>query len=189
MAISRPADHGLPFLSWSPAKLADLQVAEGVIADVSTRGSAVCYRMKGCPFQRVKTYKASTDPAFESKKNRVLELYAIANGITKPGFDDPEAVICVGAGPSNLQPHPGRQWAERGGGGARPRRCRRATYTRPHGVRHVFDAYDRARDRFGVSWQVIPPGMIDLLTHPDPGVQSRAHAAMMGQRRLDVAAI
>jgi transposase len=50
-------------------------------------------------------------------------------------------------GPLNLQPHPGRQWALRGGGGARPRRRRRATYTRPHGVRHMFGAYDLARDR------------------------------------------
>lgn len=78
----------------------------------------------------------------------MLELYAIADRITKPGPDDPQVVICVDEfGPLNLQPHPGRQWATRGGGGARPRRRRRATYTRPHGVRHMFGAYDLARDR------------------------------------------
>ncbi|GAB2838648.1 hypothetical protein GCM10027074_01210 [Streptomyces deserti] len=42
----------------------------------------------------------------------------------------------------NLQPHPGRQWAERGGWhkdpDREPRPRRRATYTRPHGVRHLF---------------------------------------------------
>ncbi|MBW1602042.1 hypothetical protein JJV70_07930 [Streptomyces sp. JJ66] len=47
-------------------------------------------------------------------------------------------------GPLNLQPHPGRQWAERGGKGKdpdrEPRLRRRATYTRPHGVRHLFAA-------------------------------------------------
>ena len=96
----------------------------------------------------MKTYKASTDPDFEPKKNRVLELYAIAEGITQPGHDEPQVVICVDEfGPLNLQPHPGRQWASRGGGGERPRRRRRATYTRPHGVRHMFGAYDLARDR------------------------------------------
>ena len=79
---------------------------------------------------------------------RVLELYAIADRITQPGPEDPQVVICVDEfGPLNLQPHPGRQWALRGGGGPRPRRRRRATYTRPYGVRHMFGAYDLARDR------------------------------------------
>jgi transposase len=103
---------------------------------------------RACPFQAVKTYKASTDPDFESKKNRVLELYAIADGIAKADPEDPTVVICLDEfGPLNLQPHPGRQWALRGGGGAQPRRRRRATYTRPHGVRHMFGAYDLHRDR------------------------------------------
>jgi hypothetical protein len=61
---------------------------------------------------------------------------------------DLEVVICVDEfGPLNLQPHPGRQWATRGGGGTRPRRRRRATSTRPHGVRHLLTADDRSRDR------------------------------------------
>ncbi|WKN55756.1 transposase [Rhodococcus opacus] len=51
----------------------------------------------------------------------------------------------------NLQPHPGRQWAERGGrhkdAEREPRRRRRATYNRLHGVRHLFAAYDLATDR------------------------------------------
>ncbi|WSU55599.1 transposase [Streptomyces sp. NBC_01092] len=54
-------------------------------------------------------------------------------------------------GPLNLQPHPGRQWAERGGKRKDPEReprpRRRATYTRPHGVRHLFAAYDLGRDQ------------------------------------------
>ena len=61
---------------------------------------------------------------------------------------DPEVVICLDEfGPLNLQPHPGRQWTSRAGGGPRPRRRRRATYTRPHGVRHLLAAYDLSRDR------------------------------------------
>ena len=47
----------------------------------------------------------------------------------------------------NLKPHPGRQWATRGGGGKQPRRRRRATSTRPHGVRHLLAAYDLSTDR------------------------------------------
>ncbi|KIF01355.1 3-demethylubiquinone-9 3-methyltransferase [Streptomyces sp. RSD-27] len=45
------------------------------------------------------------------------------------------------------------------------------------------------KDRFGVSWQVIPPGAIDLVTDPDPGRAARATAAMMGMKKLDVAAM
>ncbi len=49
-------------------------------------------------------------------------------------------------GPLNLQPYPGKQWAPVSGkhaeAGRAPRRRRRATYKRPHGVRHLLAAYD-----------------------------------------------
>ncbi|MFF8266953.1 VOC family protein [Streptomyces sp. NPDC016562] len=45
------------------------------------------------------------------------------------------------------------------------------------------------KDKFGVSWQVIPPGAIDLLSDPDPGRAARATAAMMKMQKLDVAAM
>jgi hypothetical protein len=61
---------------------------------------------------------------------------------------DPDVVMCVDEfGPLNLQPHPGRRWTTRAGGGPSPRRRRRATYTRPHGVRHLLAAYDLSRDK------------------------------------------
>jgi transposase len=100
----------------------------------------------------VKTWKTSTDPDYEAKKNRVLELYAIADGHRRPGLDDPTVVICVDEfGPLNLQPHPGKQWAPAAAGtgeqNAPRRRRRRATYTRPNGVRHLIAGYDLATDR------------------------------------------
>jgi transposase len=108
------------------------------------------------PFQAVKTWKTSTDPDYEAKKNRVLELYAIADGKRPPGAGDPAVVICMDEfGPLNLQPHPGRQWAPvavRPAAGpsvqTQPRRRRRrATYKRPHGVRHLLAGYDLSTDR------------------------------------------
>ncbi|MEU8436479.1 VOC family protein [Streptomyces sp. NPDC029216] len=45
------------------------------------------------------------------------------------------------------------------------------------------------KDRFGVSWQVIPPGAIDLIGDPDPGRAARATAAMLKMKKLDVAAM
>ncbi|MCW2810620.1 MAG: 3-demethylubiquinone-9 3-methyltransferase [Friedmanniella sp.] len=42
-------------------------------------------------------------------------------------------------------------------------------------------------DRFGVSWQVTPTALIDLLTDPDPGRAGRAMAAMLTMVKIDVA--
>ncbi len=54
-------------------------------------------------------------------------------------------------GPLNLQPHPGKQWAPVASGNGDietpRRRRRRATYTRPHGVRHLMAGYDLCTDR------------------------------------------
>jgi len=38
IAKSRPAEHGLPFSTWSLSKLADFLVAEGVVDDISHEG-------------------------------------------------------------------------------------------------------------------------------------------------------
>ena len=133
-ALSRPVDHGLPFSTWSLAKLADFLVAEGVVDDISHEGLRRLLRQEGVSFQLSKTWKQSTDPDFEAKKNRILHLYGLMDGTDDVEAGDPEVVICIDEfGPLNLQPHPGRQWTTRGGGGVRPRRRRRATYTRPHG--------------------------------------------------------
>src|SRR5689334_10608417 len=79
-ALGRPADHGLPFSTWSLSKLADFLVAEGWSRTSPTRGCACCSASRASPFQAVKTWKTSTDPDYEAKKNRVLERYAIADG-------------------------------------------------------------------------------------------------------------
>ena len=123
-------------------------MAEGVVDDISHEGLRVLLREEGVSFQRLKTFKVSNDPDFETKKNRVLELYDLADHKTKRRRGDPHVVICVDEfGPLNLQPHPGKQWALAGGGGSKPRRRRRATFTRPHGVRHLFAAYDLSTDK------------------------------------------
>ncbi|CAA9412329.1 MAG: 3-demethylubiquinone-9 3-methyltransferase [uncultured Propionibacteriaceae bacterium] len=43
------------------------------------------------------------------------------------------------------------------------------------------------KDRFGVSWQVIPSALPTLLADPDPGRATRAMQAMLGMRKLDIA--
>jgi transposase len=148
LALSRPSDHDLPFSTWSLSKLAEFVVAEGVVDDISHEGLRRVLREEGVSFQRLKTWKHSTDPDFAAKQQRVLQLYAIADAHTRPATGDPQVVICVDEfGPLNLRPHPGRQWALQGGSGQPPRRRQRATYTRPHGVRHLLCAYDLHRNR------------------------------------------
>jgi transposase len=152
IAKSTPTEHDLPFSTWSLSKLADFLVAEGVVDDISHEGLRVLLREEGVSFQKVKTWKTSRDPDYAVKKARVEHLYAIADREVVPEPGEPEVVFCLDEfGPLNLQPHPGRQWAERGGRHKEPerepRRRRRATYNRPHGVRHLFAAYDLGTDR------------------------------------------
>ena len=152
LALSRPEDHDLPFSVWSLSKLADFLVAEGVVDDISHEGLRALLHDEDVSFQAVKTWKTSTDPDYEAKATRVLELYAIADGTATPGPGDPTVVICMDEfGPLNLQPHPGKQWAPvasgKGEQAAPRRRRRRATYTRPHGVRQLMAGLDLSRDK------------------------------------------
>jgi transposase len=154
IALSRPVDHGLPFSTWSLAKLAEFLVAEGVVDDISHEGLRELLRREEVSFQAVKTWKQSTDPCYEEKKNRVLELYDIAEGKSEPGPGDPVVVFSMDEfGPLNLQPRPGRQWAPvvaraKKGTSASPRRRRiRATYRRTKGVRHLLAALDMNKDK------------------------------------------
>ena len=50
IAKSRPAEHGLPFSTWSLAKLADFLVAEGVVDDISHEGLRTLLREEGVSF-------------------------------------------------------------------------------------------------------------------------------------------
>ena len=154
IALSRPVDHGLPFSTWSLSKLAEFLVAEGVVDDISHEGLRDLLRKEGVSFQVIKTFKASNDPDYEPKKNRVLELYDIADGKAEPGPADPTVVICMDEfGPLNLLPRPGRQWApvvsrrDKGSPTSPRRRRRRATYKRTQGVRHLFAALDLGTDK------------------------------------------
>ena len=154
IALSRPTDHGLAFSTWSLTKLAEFLVAEGVVDDISHEGLRALLRKEEVSFQAVKTWKQSTDPEYEPKKNRVLELYDIAEGKAEPGWGDPTVVFSMDEfGPLNLLPRAGKQWApvvsrKQKGSTSSPRRRRiRATYKRTQGVRHLLAALDMNRDK------------------------------------------
>jgi predicted 3-demethylubiquinone-9 3-methyltransferase (glyoxalase superfamily) len=45
------------------------------------------------------------------------------------------------------------------------------------------------KDRYGLSWQVCPGGMAELFNEPDTGRSDRAMRAMLGMKKLDIAAL
>jgi predicted 3-demethylubiquinone-9 3-methyltransferase (glyoxalase superfamily) len=45
------------------------------------------------------------------------------------------------------------------------------------------------KDKYGLSWQVVPRGMEALFADPDPKRAERAMQAMFGMRKLDIAAL
>jgi predicted 3-demethylubiquinone-9 3-methyltransferase (glyoxalase superfamily) len=45
------------------------------------------------------------------------------------------------------------------------------------------------KDKFGLSWQVVPTGMDELFADPDQSRATRAMEAMFGMRKLDIAAL
>ena len=45
------------------------------------------------------------------------------------------------------------------------------------------------KDRWGLSWQITPRALIDAISSHDPAAAKRAFQAMMGMRKIDIAAI
>ena len=45
------------------------------------------------------------------------------------------------------------------------------------------------KDRFGLSWQIVPDRMLELLADPDKGRARRAMEAMLEMKRIDIAEV
>jgi predicted 3-demethylubiquinone-9 3-methyltransferase (glyoxalase superfamily) len=45
------------------------------------------------------------------------------------------------------------------------------------------------KDKYGLSWQVAPEGMEEMLNDPDPGRAERGMKAMLGMSKIDIAAM
>lgn len=68
VALSRPADLGLPFTEWSTAKLTAYCKQRGLLPPITDEWVRRVLRREGVTPQRLKTWKRSPDPAFEAKK-------------------------------------------------------------------------------------------------------------------------
>jgi transposase len=133
IARTTPADWGITSHStWSLATLAEHLAARKVVVSISREHLRRILHAAGVSWQTTTTWKASTDPDFIAKMQRILALYDY------PPHDG--RVICVDEfGPLNLQPRAGKAWRP----AHHPRRLR-ATYNRTGGVMHMIAALDLA---------------------------------------------
>jgi predicted 3-demethylubiquinone-9 3-methyltransferase (glyoxalase superfamily) len=45
------------------------------------------------------------------------------------------------------------------------------------------------KDKFGLSWQIVPTVLPELLSHPDPEKSQRVMKAMLTMKKLDIRAL
>src|SRR3954464_12669199 len=133
VARARPDTQGVALTRWSLAKLSEHLAGLGI--QLSEEALRQTLRAAGLSHQRTRSWKWSPDPDFAAKAERVLGLYR-----AKP---DDGVVVCFDEmGPIQLIPHHGSGWTV----AKRPERLP-ATYSKPHGVRYLFGAYDVHADR------------------------------------------
>lgn len=68
VALSSPAERGLPFSAWSVPKLAEYCRRRHLLPPVTDEWVRRLLRREGLTAQRVRTWKTSHDPAFDRKK-------------------------------------------------------------------------------------------------------------------------
>lgn len=69
VALSSPAERGLPFSNWSVPKLAEYCRGRRLLPPVSDEWVRRLLRREGLTAQRIRTWKTSQDPNFDRKKN------------------------------------------------------------------------------------------------------------------------
>jgi transposase len=69
VALSSPAERGLPFSTWSVPKLGEYCRRKRLLPPVSDEWVRRLLRREGLTAQRIRTWKTSRDPAFDRKKN------------------------------------------------------------------------------------------------------------------------
>jgi predicted 3-demethylubiquinone-9 3-methyltransferase (glyoxalase superfamily) len=45
------------------------------------------------------------------------------------------------------------------------------------------------KDKYGVSWQIVPTALVEMLQDPNPGKRSRVMKAMLQMKKIDIQAL
>ena len=133
IAVQRPEKFGLPFTTWSLAKLRDYLVKHRVVSSISRERLRQILAEEQITFQKTKTWKESPDPDKEAKLARIEEVIERW----------PERVVAFDElGPLAIRPTGGTCWAP----STHPQRLP-ANYHKPHGVRQFLGCYQVGADR------------------------------------------
>jgi transposase len=100
IALTPPSTLGEPLTHWSLRRLKGYLERRRIVRSISVETLRCILGEKHVTFQRTRTWKHSTDPAFEEKAARVMALYRTCpcDGV----------VVCFDEfGPISLQPYPG----------------------------------------------------------------------------------
>ena len=95
-----------------------------------------------------------------------LEIQALNGG---PEFTFTEAISLFVT--AETQDEIDDLWEKLTGGGGEPSRC------------------GWLKDKYGLSWQIVPPVLFELLGDPDPAKAGRVMQAMLGMGKLDIAGL
>jgi transposase len=91
LACSAPRQYGKPWPRWSGAKLAQVAVAQGMVAAISPGTVRRWLRADQIKPWRYHSWQHSTDPQFVEKATPVLDLYAQAPALQAQG----ELTVCA----------------------------------------------------------------------------------------------
>ncbi len=69
VALSNPQERGLPFSTWSVPKLGEYCRSHHLLPPVTDEWIRRLLRREGLTPQRIRTWKTSSDPNFDTKKN------------------------------------------------------------------------------------------------------------------------
>ena len=136
VALSRPVDHGLPFSTWSLAKLAEFLVAEGVVDDISHEGLEKVLKKEQRVLSSHKDLQAVRRPRLRAQEEPGAGAVRHRRGQSRARRRRPDSGDLHGrVRPAQLGAPAGQQWApvgRRADKGATWRRggARRATYKR-----------------------------------------------------------
>ncbi|GAA0407943.1 IS630 family transposase [Acrocarpospora corrugata] len=138
-ALTRPEKLGRPFTHWSIRKLVAYLAGNPVrIVGIGRERLRQLLRARKISFQRTRTWKESTDPARETKLDRIEEV---------TGRFPMRCFAFDQFGPLSIRPCHGSGWAQEG----RPDRLP-ATYSRTHGIRYFHGCYSLGEDQL---WGVV----------------------------------
>lgn len=142
LATSRPKDLGLPFQEWSLSRLRKAAMDRGVVESISEEWLRVILHEADLSHQSIRTWKESTDPEFEKKKQRVDKL-------TRKRHNPPVVISADEVGPIQIIPRGAKGWF----GHRRPGRIP-AEYNKMFGTVYYFLSLNVHRQRLsGEMWR------------------------------------